>query len=76
MFSITPDAKYPVQDCDNMLLPIQLQLSEQQKNLFNFLFHFWNLHQILDILKKTMIVIANVYPKLDSVEILVKPLSK
>ena len=76
MFSITPDAKYPVQDCDNMLLPIQMQLSEQQKNLFNFLFHFWNLHQILDILKKTMIVIANVYPKLDSVEILVKPLSK
>ena len=76
MFSITLDAKYPVQDCDNMLLPIQMQLSEQQKNLFNFLFHFWNLHQILDILKKTMIVIANVYPKLDSVEILVKPLSK
>ena len=29
MFSITPDAKHPVQNCDNMLLPIQMQLSEQ-----------------------------------------------
>ena len=28
------------------------------------MFHFWNLHQILDILKKKMIVIANVFQKL------------
>ena len=41
-----------------------------------FLFHFWNLHQILIILKKNVIVIANVSPKLQAMNILVRPLSK
>ena len=30
----------------------------------NFLFDFWNLHQILNILKKKMMVIANIFPNL------------
>ena len=47
------------------------------KKLFlNFLFSFWNLHEILNILKKKMIVIANVFPKLQTVNIMVRPLSK
>ena len=36
------------------------------------LFDFWNLHQILNILKKKMIVIANVFPKLQTVKILIR----
>ena len=36
----------------------------------------WNLHQILNILKKNMMVIANVLPKLQTVNIFVRPLSK
>ena len=40
------------------------------------MFHFWNLHQILNILKKKMIVIANEFPKLQTLKILVRPLSK
>ena len=40
------------------------------------MFHFWNLHQILNILKKGIIVTANVFPKLETVKILVRPLSK
>ena len=42
----------------------------------HFLFHFWNLHQILNILKKGMIVIGNAFLKLQTVKILVRPLSK
>ena len=40
------------------------------------MFHFRNLHQILNILKKKMIVIANVVPKLLRVKNLVRTLSK
>ena len=69
--------KYPVQDCKNLHLPIQMQLSEKQKNFFlNFLFHLRNLHQILSIFKTRMIVIANVFRKLQTVKNLVRTLSK
>ena len=39
-------------------------------------FHFWNLDQILNILKQEMIVIATLFRRLQTVEGLVKPLSK
>ena len=49
----------------------------KNQNLFlNFLFHFSILHQILNISKEKMIVIANVLPMLQTVNILVRPLSK
>ena len=49
----------------------------KNQNLFlNFLFHFWNIHQILDILKEKMMFIANVFPKLQTVKNLVRPLSE
>ena len=43
---------------------------------FDFLFHFRNLHQILNVLKKRMIVIANVCQKLQTVKMLVRKLFK
>ena len=46
------------------------------KVFLNFLLHFWNLHQILNILNKRMIVIANVFPKLQTLKILLRRLSK
>ena len=49
---------------------------KNQKLFLNFLFYLWNLHQILNILKKNMMVIANVLPKLQTVNILVRLLSK
>ena len=49
---------------------------KNQKLFLNFLFYLWNLHQILNILKKNMMVIANVLPKSQTVDILVRPLSK
>ena len=45
------------------------------KNLFlKFLFGFWNLHEIWNILKERMMVIANVFPKLQTVKYFVRPL--
>ena len=54
-----------------------MQLSEKLNCFSEFLFfHFWNLNQFLNIWKQRMIVIANVFPKLQAVEILVRPVSK
>ena len=49
----------------------------KNKKLFlNFLFDFWNLHQILKILKEKMIVAANEFPKLQTVKNVVRALPK
>ena len=37
---LTADAKYPVEDCENLRLPIEMQLSEKRKPFLNFLFYF------------------------------------
>ena len=37
---LTLDAKYPVHDCENMLLPIQMQFSEKRKIFSEFFFPF------------------------------------
>ena len=65
--TLTAYGKYPVQDCENLPLPIQMQLSEKPKSFSEFLFNFWILDQILNILTEKMIVIANVFPKLQTV---------
>ena len=44
-------------------------------HFLGFLFHWWNLHQILNIFKKKKIVIAKVFPKLATVQVLVTPLT-
>ena len=49
---------------------------KNQKHFLNFLFHFLNLHEIWNILKKRMIVIARLFLKLETVKILLRPLSK
>ena len=49
---------------------------KNEKLYLYFLFDFWNLHQILNLLKKRTIVIANVFPKLQTVKIFVRPLCK
>ena len=44
-------------------------------HFLGFLFHWWNLHQILNIFKKKNIVIAKLFPKLATVQVLVTPLT-
>ena len=48
---------------------------KNQKFFLSFLFHLWNLHQILNVFKKK-IVIAQVFPKLQTVKNMVRPFSK
>ena len=38
--TLTADAKYPIQDCENLQLPIQMQLSEKQKSSSEFFVPF------------------------------------
>ena len=73
---LTADENYHIEDCENLQLSIQIHLSEKRKIYFNFLLHFWNIHQISNILKENMIVIANVFPTFQTVKILLRPLSK
>ena len=70
--SLTADGRYPVEDWENLQFPMQMQLSEKKK--INCLFHFCNLQKILNILKKSMMVIANIFPKLHTVKNFVIPL--
>ena len=48
---------------------------KNKKHFLSFLFHLWNLHQILNIFKKKKILIANVFPKLATVKGLVTPVT-
>ena len=48
---------------------------KNNKHFLSFLFHLWNLHQILKIFQQKKIVIGNVFPKLGTVQGLVTPLT-
>ena len=48
---------------------------KNEKLYLNFRFHFWNLHQILNILKENIFVIAYVFSKLQTVKNLSTALS-
>ena len=73
--TLTGDDKYRLRNCENLRLSIQMQLSNENYFL-RFLCHVWHLHEILNILKKKMIVMANLFPKLKDVKDLIRPLSK
>ena len=71
--TLAADDTYAVWVYADLQFPIQMQLSEKRET---FLFHLWNLHQYLNILKKKMMVIANVFLRLPTVKDLVRPLSE
>ena len=48
---------------------------KRKKHFLGSLFHLWKLHQILNIFEKKNIVIANVFPKLTTVQGLVSSLT-
>ena len=50
--------------------------SKIAKKFSRFFFHFWIVEQILNTLKEKMIVIANVFPKLQTVKSFVRKLSQ
>ena len=67
----TSGYKYPVPDCENLPFPFKSSHLKNKKHFLRFLFHLWNLHQILNIFKKKKIVRGNVFPKLATVQGLV-----
>ena len=74
--SWTPDDKYAVPAAENLRFPIQMQLSSKENVSLGFLFNLWNLHQISNIFCQKNFVIPHVFPKLQTVKDLVRPLSK
>ena len=48
---------------------------QKKKHFLSFLLHLCNLHQILNIFKKKKIIIANVFPKLTTVQSFLTPLT-
>ena len=55
---------------------MQLQLAEKRKTFSGFFVPFLESISNLTILKKKIIVIPNVFPNIQTVKILVRPLSK
>ena len=55
---------YSVCSRENLPQTVQMQLSKKLKLFFNLLLNFGIIHQILNILKKKMIIIAYVFLKL------------
>ena len=62
-----------VRICSSLLKCNYLQ---KQKVFLNFSFHLWYIHQILNIFEEKMIMIANLFPRLQTVKSFVKALSK
>ena len=74
--TLIADDKYPVEDCENCHSQFKCNYLKNEILFLNSFFHFWNLHQILNVLKKKIIVIGNVFAKLETVKNFVRPLSK
>ena len=70
----TVDYKHPVGDCGICCSLFRCNCLKNENSCSVFLFHLWNLHQILNIYQKKKIVIANVLPKLQTVKDFVRPL--
>ena len=64
----TLDGKYSLRNRDNYGNQFKCSYLRSKKKIRNFLLQFWNLHQILNILKKNMTLIGYVFPKLRTVK--------
>ena len=73
---LTADGKHPVQDRDNLQVPIQMILWKKRKTFSQFFLTFLESTSNFKLFEKRIIVTANVFPKLETVKILVRPLLK
>ena len=62
--TLSANNRYSVCSRENLPQTVQMQLSKKLKLFFNLLLNFGIIHQILNILKKKMIIIAYVFLKL------------
>ena len=56
--TLTPDVKYSRRNMQILWQQIQTPLSQNRKTFFDFLLHFWHVHEIDNILKKKKIILA------------------
>ena len=70
--TLTADEKYSVPKKNNLTQPIQMQLSKKQNVFLNLFLDSSNLDQIFNILKKMMIIIAYIVPKLQTAKDVVR----
>ena len=73
---MTADDKYSPLNRDNLTQPIPTQLSQKQRPFLIFFFNFRNLHHLLNIFKKKMTLIADLFPKLRTPKNVVRYISK
>ena len=73
---LTAEGKYPIDDWENLPLPIQMQLSGKRKTFSQFIVPFVDSASNFKQFEKKMIAIANVFPQLETVKIFLRPLSK
>ena len=66
LHTLTSNEKYYLPDTESLPQPIQTQLSKKEKLFSKFLLDFKNLHQVLNIAKKKMTLIAYVFPKFET----------
>ena len=74
--TLTADGTYRVLGCENWQLPIHMQLSEKRTTFSQFFRPFLECTSNFKPLEKNVIVTTNVFPKLETLKILVRPLSK
>ena len=74
--TLSADGKYPVEYYGNFQLPIQMQVSEKRKSFSQFFVPFLECTSNFKHLEKKMMVIANVFPKLQTVKNFVTALWK
>ena len=56
--TLTPDVNYSRRNMQNFWQQLQTCLSQKRKTFFDFLLHFWNVHDIENILKKRKSILA------------------
>ena len=61
--TLAADEKYPFLNTDNLTIPNQMQIFQKHKTFSQFLLHFGNLDEILNILRKEMTLIGFVFSK-------------
>ena len=62
--TLTPDVKYSRRNMQTFWQQFQTPLSQKRKTFFDFLLHFWNVHEIENILKQKKSILAQLLPKL------------
>ena len=74
--TLVADDKYSFCNGEYHPQPIEMQLSKKQKTFSEVFLKVWSLRQILNISKKKMTLIADVFPKLENAKNAVSEMSK